>query len=139
MSKFAKTLFGGADRSAQRATQAQNEQARSYIEQQLGQGRNYLAGAFDLYSGALPQQINALNQGYGAAQAQLLSGLPVFQNAIMGGPVDFAAYAAQTPITQIQYDPAAFQRPAYLAGYVPPAQAAPQTVRLPFVGDVNYG
>ena len=117
MSKVAKTLFGGTDRSAQRAQMAQNDDALQAINQQGQIAQDYLSGAkpemqrltaegfqgaANLLQGAVPQQLSAISQGNVAAQQYLLGGMPAFQNALMGsqlGPV-------QQPLqpTQIQTD-----------------------------------
>lgn len=64
-------------------------------EQRAQQG---FQGALDVFGQALPAQAQVFQQGNVAAQQQLLSGLPQFQNAILGGNVDFS----QLQPTQLQ-------------------------------------
>lgn len=59
--------------------------------------QNVLTGtqaALDIFGQSLPAQAQALQQGNVAAQQQLLAGLPQFQNAILGGNVDFSQLQA---------------------------------------------
>lgn len=90
MSKAVKSIFGGTDRSAMRANQAQNEQSRDFIQQQMGQSQGMLnqgfGGAYNVLQGAIPEQLGAFQQGNMAAQAYLLGGMPAFQGAVMGMP-----------------------------------------------------
>jgi flagellar biosynthesis/type III secretory pathway protein FliH len=123
MSKIGKTLFGGTDRSAQRATQAQNELSQQFIKAQEGRAQDYLSGAMprmqdatyqgfqgaaDVVGSLAPQQINALQQGNVAAQQQLIQGLPAFQRALMGQPLNYNPQAFQA-----QVNPALFQRQVF--------------------------
>jgi hypothetical protein len=123
MSKIGKTLFGGTDRSAQRATQAQNQLSQQFIKAQEGRAQDYLSGAMprmqdatyqgfqgaaDVVGSLAPQQINALQQGNVAAQQQLIQGLPAFQRALMGQPLNYNPQAFQA-----QYNPALFQRQVF--------------------------
>jgi len=123
MSKIGKTLFGGTDRSAQRATQAQNQLSQQFIKAQEGRTQNFLSGALpgmqnatyqgfqgaaDVVGSLAPQQINALQQGNVAAQQQLIQGLPAFQRALMGQPLNYNPQAFQA-----QYNPALFQRQVF--------------------------
>ena len=55
-------------------------------------------GALDVFKQTLPQQANQFQSGNVAAQNQLLAGMPQFQNAILGGPVDYSQFQA----TQLQ-------------------------------------
>jgi hypothetical protein len=59
----------------------------------MGEGQQALSqgfgGAYNLLSGAIPQQAQAFQQGNMAAQNYLIGGMPAFQNAIMGGPMNY--------------------------------------------------
>jgi hypothetical protein len=144
MSKAVKSIFGGTDRSAQRATQAQNEQSRGFIQQQEGRAQNFLTqglgdasrmsaqgfgGAMDIIGQAAPEQINAMQQGNVAAQQYLLGGMPAFQNALMGMPVNYSQFQP----TQIQFNPSVFSQrlPQGLQGQQPqPQQMTPEMMNL---------
>lgn len=111
-------LFGSAasgainkpDDSAQKAQIAANERSQQFIEDQAlkaenaagrlfdSSARNLLAGngaAMSLYKDALNPQMDTLNQGYSNAQNQISRGLPEIQNALMGLPIDYAAFQPQ--------------------------------------------
>lgn len=137
MSKAVKSIFGGTDRSAQRATQAQNEQSRQFIQQQMGQAQNYLTGAmpgiqesarqgfggaFDITQQAMPAQINAMQQGNIAAQNYLIGGMPAFQNALMGMPVNYGQFQP----TQMQFQIPRAQFPQLPANMGQPMTQQPQ-------------
>jgi hypothetical protein len=55
-------------------------------------------GALDVFKQTLPQQAGVFQAGNVAAQNQLLAGMPQFQNAILGAPVDYSQFQA----TQLQ-------------------------------------
>ena len=55
-------------------------------------------GALDVFNQSLPQQAGVFQAGNVAAQNQLLAGMPQFQNAILGAPVDYSQFQA----TQLQ-------------------------------------
>jgi hypothetical protein len=55
-------------------------------------------GALDVFKQTLPQQAGVFQAGNVAAQNQLLAGMPQFQNAILGAPVDYRQFQA----TQLQ-------------------------------------
>jgi len=71
------------------------QQARTDAQSLFGQGQEArqqgFQGALDLFSQSLPAQAQAFNQGNVVARQSLLAGLPQFQNAILGGQVDFGA------------------------------------------------
>ena len=46
-------------------------------------------GAADIFGQSAPQQANIFQQGNVAAQQQIAAGMPQFQNAILGGQVDY--------------------------------------------------
>ena len=100
------TIFGGTDTSAQEAQQAANEAAARRIDASTAQARTDILdlfpksdvarsqgfqGALDVLGPAILSQINATQQGSLGAQQNLLAGLPQFQNAILGGQIDFSA------------------------------------------------
>lgn len=140
MGKLVKTIFGGTDDSAQEGQIEQNAAARQYIEQMAGQGRadlmNFAPGAeanrnmgyqsaLDVYGQTIPQQLDTFQQGNVGAQNMLLAGMPQFQNAIMGAPVDYSMFQPQ----QIGYDAGyaqqqlpQFQTTADLLGGLNPGQ-----------------
>jgi flagellar biosynthesis/type III secretory pathway protein FliH len=149
MSKIGKTLFGGTDRSAQRATQAQNQLSQQFIKAQEGRAQDYLSGAMprmqdatyqgfqgaaDVVGSLAPQQINALQQGNVAAQQQLIQGLPAFQRALMGQPLNYNPQAFQA-----QVNPALFQRQVFnpMAQMQGAPQQQPSMPQMP--GGQNMG
>ena len=77
-------------------------------------------GALDVFSQALPQQANTFQAGNVAAQNQLLTGMPQFQNAILGAPVDYSKFQA----TQLEQPNFGFanQQLEYTDPYEPPQQ-----------------
>lgn len=134
MSKIGKTLFGGTDRSAQRGTQAQNEMSRGFIQEQMGQGRQDLqqgfGGAYNLLSGAMAPQLQAMQQGNVAAQQYLLGGMPAFQNAVMGMPAPMSQqqvfapeYNTQMPSFEQMMPQQQPQQPQQPMQQMPPEQA----------------
>ena len=99
------TFFGGAEKKAAKAqqkgiergieaTEKATKEAREAAIPLFGQARQDLQqgfqGALDVFGQALPAQTQAFQQGNIGAQQQLLAGLPQFQNAILGGQVDFS-------------------------------------------------
>jgi len=73
-------------------------------------------GALDVFSQSLPAQTQVFQQGNIAAQEQLLAGLPQFQNAILGGNIDFS----QLQPTQVQTPDLGFFSQT-LPGLAPPS------------------
>lgn len=125
MSSVVKTLFGGTDDSAQKGQMRQNAASTEYIQSQAGQSRNDLAnayqpsqqavsqgfqGAMNAFGQAAPQQLNALQGGNMAAQQALMSGMPMYQRALMGLPMDYQAMAQNFQPYQQQFDPSMFQQ-----------------------------
>ena len=53
-------------------------------------------GALDVFNQALPQQSDIYQQGNVAAQNQLINAMPQFQNAILGGAVDYSQFQPTT-------------------------------------------
>jgi hypothetical protein len=76
-------------------------------------------GAMDVFNQAVPQQMQAFQQGNMGAQNALLAGAPQFQNAILGGPVDYSQMQAQ----QLNMPQMNYQMPDFLAQ---PAQPSVQ-------------
>jgi len=125
MSKAVKSVFGGTDRSGQRKTEAQNRLSQEYIKSQESKAQGYLSnampgmqeataqgfqGAANVLGGAVPQQIGALQQGSQAAQQYLLGGMPAFQSALMGTPINYGQFQSAP---QFQLDPSTFQQQVY--------------------------
>jgi hypothetical protein len=103
LSGVTEKLFGGTDNSAQKAQQAANAKSQAYIEQQSQLARgdaNYLYpqgdyarnqginAAMALMGQSMPTQMGMFQDGNVSAQMQLLAGLPQYQNAILGMPVN---------------------------------------------------
>lgn len=121
MSKITKTLFGGTDDSAQMEQLAQNQRNEGYIRQMAQQargdlqrgyssagqtlGQNY-QGALDVMGQAIPQQLSTFQQGNLAAQNYLLGGMPMYEAALRGRPIDYGAQQAFA----VQYDPSFAQQ-----------------------------
>lgn len=90
-----------AQRSQERAltegrdiTARATAQARGDVQRLFGQAQEQQALGFQqaqqLFGQAIPQQAEVFQAGNVAAQQQLLAGLPLFQSAILGGPLDFS-------------------------------------------------
>lgn len=101
-SKRATKAQEGAARTASEETRRAVTQARGDLfklfpaaQQNLQQG---FQGALDIFGQTLPAQTQTFQAGNVAAQQQLLSGLPQFQQAILGGNIDFS----QLQPTQLQ-------------------------------------
>ena len=113
---LASSLWGAnqdrkAANKAIKAQKSQNKANQAFIREQAAKARqdilplfgdaseNRLLGsqaALDIFGQAVPQQINAFQQGNIGAQQSLLAGLPQIQNAILGMPVDYSALSAQS-------------------------------------------
>ena len=97
--------IGASKDAGERASQQLNQstaQAREDLfklfpaaQQNTQQGYQ---GALDVFKQTLPQQAGVFQAGNVAAQNQLLAGMPQFQNAILGAPVDYSQFQA----TQLQ-------------------------------------
>lgn len=139
MSKIGKAIFGGTDRSAQRNQLAQNEISRNFSMSQGRQAQDFLSGsgqqalqsaqagfggALDVMNRANPQQLMASQAGNIAAQNYLIGGMPQFQNALMGLPINYSQFQP----TQIQYDPSVVQ--AQMPQQLQPQQ---QTFQQPMI------
>lgn len=94
-------LGGGGDDSAQQAQIAQNAAAQKFLEEQTAIARGDIenifpvanqnllhgfASASDILKGLAPFQLNAQQSGNLAAQQALLTGMPMFENTILGIP-----------------------------------------------------
>lgn len=116
MSKVTKTLFGGTDDSAQQEQKAQNVRNEGNIQQAAMQSRGDLQGgygdagtalgqgygqALQMMGQAIPEQMSTFQQGNLAAQQYLLGGMPMYEAALRGQPIN---YGAQMPF-QVQYNP----------------------------------
>lgn len=144
MGGLVKSIFGGTDRSAQTQQVAQNRDNRALFQNLGTQSQDQataLYGAADqnrgitlnqilgLLGGTIPQQLSARQQGNVGAQNQLIGGLPMIQDAIMGRPVNMASLQP----TRINYntDFARQTAPQFVTteqalARVPARQAAPQ-------------
>jgi hypothetical protein len=111
MSSVVDTLFGGTDKSAQRAQTQANQRAVDLIAERSAEARGDVLNLFpasdtnrnlgfqaalDVLGETIPQQFSAFQQGNVGAQGALLAGLPQFQNAILGLPTDFSGFQPQT-------------------------------------------
>lgn len=120
MSGLVKSIFGGTDRSAQQQQVKDNAANRALFQNLAAQAQDQaksLYGAADqnrtitleqilsLLGGTIPEQLSARQQGNMGAQQQLIGGLPMIQDAIMGRPVNMGALQP----TRINYD-ASFAR-----------------------------
>ena len=74
-------------------------------------------GALDVFKSTLPQQASTFQAGNVAAQNQLLAGMPQYQNAILGAPVDYSKFQA-TQLQQPNFD-FANQQLQYTDPYAP--------------------
>lgn len=106
LSKISDTLFGGTDDSAQKAQLQANERSQKFIEEQAALNRadanqlyrygdmarnQGLNAALALMGESLPTQMRMFQDGNVSAQMQMLAGMPQYQNAILGMPVDNSA------------------------------------------------
>jgi hypothetical protein len=93
-------------------------------------------GALDVFKNTLPQQASTFQAGNVAAQNQLLAGMPQYQNAILGAPVDYSKFQA----TQLQQPDFSFanQQLQYTDPYAP-APAGPPLTNHPQYGQIAQG
>lgn len=106
-STFKDVFLGGAEKKAAAAQQRGIEAGQEFIQEGTQQARNDIQGIFpsaqqalqggfqgaaDIFSQAAPQQADVFQAGNVAAQQQIAQGLPQFQNAILGQPVDFSQF-----------------------------------------------
>ena len=76
-----------SDQLSQATQQARGDLFRLFPAAQQNAQQGF-QGALDVFNQALPQQAQTFQDGNVAAQNQLLAGMPQFQNAILGSPVD---------------------------------------------------
>jgi hypothetical protein len=109
--------------------QARNDLFKLFPAAQENAQRGY-QGALDVFNQALPQQAGVFQAGNVAAQNQLLAGMPQYQNAILGAPVDYSQFQA----TQLQQPSFNFanQQLQYTDPYAPPPQQQFQSNRVGF-------
>ena len=135
LSGITEKVFGGTDNSQQKMQQQANQKSQEYIERMTNLGRgdaNYLYpqgdyarnqginAAMGLMGNAMPTQMGLFQDGNVSAQMQLLAGLPQYQNAILGMPVN---NQAMQPTRLSMPDPSAYQQRLPDFGMAPaPAQ-----------------
>jgi len=135
------TFLGGAEKKGAKASIKGIEAGQEFIRQGTEQARRDIQnifpgaqqalsggfqGALDIFGQAIPQQANIFQQGNVAAQQQIAQGLPQFQNAILGRPIDFGQFQP----TQLQQPDFSFlsnvQLPQLQNPFAPPEQIGPQ-------------
>jgi hypothetical protein len=145
MSGLVKTLFGGTDKSAQKAQTASNVESREYTREVTDQARGDISrilpqaaamgdrgftAALDLAQQSAPAQIQAFQSGNQGAQQALLSGLSGFNAGILGQPMaPLQMQQAQMPDMQALF--AAMQRPQYNASTDAALAVQPNRFMLP--------
>ena len=91
-SKASKAQQAGADKATAETRRAADE-ARADIFKLFPASQDALStgyqGASDIFGQSAPQQADIFQQGNVAAQQQIAAGMPQFQNAILGGHVDY--------------------------------------------------
>ncbi len=149
---FGEKIFGGTDNSAQKAQIQANQRSQEYIERMAALGRGdanalYSQGdyarntgidaAMGLMGRSMPTQMGMFQDGNVSAQMQLLAGMPQYQNAILGMPVDNSAFQ---PTRLAMPDASAYQQrlpdfgnmtpppPGQPWGTPPAPQGAPQAM-----------
>ena len=140
-----------ASKRAVKAQEKGNTQASAQLEKATAAARNDLfklypaaqqnmqqgyQGALDVFKNTLPQQASTFQAGNVAAQNQLLAGMPQFQNAILGAPVDYSQFQA-TQLQQPNFD-FANQQLQYVDPYAP-APAGPPLTNHPQYGQIAQG
>ena len=100
-------FLGGAEKRAAKDIVKGQEAGQDFIRQGTAQARGDIQnifpmaqqalqggfqGAANIFGQAIPQQADVFQQGNVAAQQQIAQGLPQFQNAILGRPVDFGQF-----------------------------------------------
>lgn len=110
MSSVIDTLFGGTDKSQLKSQKRANELSQQFIRDMQAQSRSDVMGlapgaqqnlnmgmqaGLDVYGQTIPQMFDVFQQGNVGAQNALLAGMPQFQNAILGLPVDYNAFQPQ--------------------------------------------
>lgn len=152
MSVIKDTFFGGAEKDAAKATGRGIERGIEATERAAAQAREDLfklfpaaqqnaqqgfQGALDVFGQSLPAQTGLFQGGNVAAQQQILAGLPQFQNAILGGQVDFS----QMQPTQLQMPDLSFlqqQLPQTVDPFAPTQQQTTGPINTnPLAGNFN--
>lgn len=91
-SKASKAQQAGADKAAAETRRAADE-ARADLFKLFPASQDALStgykGAADIFGQSAPQQADIFQQGNVAAQRQIAAGMPQFQNAILGGQIDY--------------------------------------------------
>jgi len=138
-----KSAINATEKAADKSSaqiEAANQRAREDLfklfpaaQQNMQQGYQ---GALDVFNQTLPQQANVFQAGNVAAQNQLLAGMPQYQNAILGAPVDYSKFQA-TQLQQPNFD-FANQQLQYTDPYAP-APAGPPLTNHPQYGQVGQG
>jgi len=126
-----------ADKSAAQLAAAQ-AQARGDLfklfpaaQQNAQQGYQ---GALDVFNQTLPQQSDIYQQGNVAAQNQLINAMPQYQNAILGGAVDYSQFQP-TVLEQPDYS-FANQQLSYTDPFAPPPPVSSPN-QIPGVDDYS--
>ena len=128
-----KSRFGGESDEGIERQEKSNQLLRDFLARQEAMGRadirkampsQYAAmtagqqAGLDVYGQTMPQQANAFVGGNVAAQQSLLSGMPMYEQAIRGGDVNYAAlkpYQGSYDMSFAQQKlPDAVANPAYL-------------------------
>lgn len=106
MGGLVKSIFGGKDKSAQREQIKANAGDRQLFEKLATESQanaKALMGSADtnrnmalqqslnLLGGTIPTRLDAFQQGNVGAQKQIIGGLPLIQQAVMGMPLDMSA------------------------------------------------
>jgi hypothetical protein len=124
-SKKAASASRDASDTASRETRRASEEARADIFKLFPASQDALStgyqGAANIFGQTAPQQADIFQQGNVAAQQQIAAGMPQFQNAILGGQVDYN-----------QFQPTQLQQPdfSFMQG---------QQFESPNPFDPNYG
>ena len=100
---FLRDLFGGTDKSAQRAQERQNRETLDFIKQQTGRAygrmhelhdeaqaarRQGYNEALKLFGDAIPEQFRVIGQGVSDMQDTLVGGAENVRNALLGNVTD---------------------------------------------------
>lgn len=104
-------FLGGAERRAGDIQAQSGRDAQDLIRENVAQARSDaiplfdaaqqntqagFQGAMDVFNQSIPQQQQVFQQGNVGAQQALLAGAPQFQNAILGGQIDYSQMQPQT-------------------------------------------
>ena len=126
MGNAIKSIFGGTDKSAQKAQEKANANTQDYIERQAGQAREDVMGMFpesqamrqagfqqalDVLGGSIPEQARLFNQGSVGAQQALISGMNPFQQAILGQQIDTSGFQPVSMQADTSWIPSALAKP----------------------------